>query len=246
MIQSVSLQQLWESALPSQATFQWNHYTALPVVAQRYLQHAMAPAIPLASAVRLKMRGEIKLKGWSSFQAEQVIAFPEDFIWQATMGGIPIRGWDRLVQDTGAMQWKLLGLFPLMEASGEDITRSARGRLIGELMWLPSVFCRSDVTWETVDSAGAIAHCPLPTETIPLTLTINAAGKLEAIQFPRWGNPDQQGYRYIPFGGIIEADATFGNYTIPSQIRGGWFFDGETFGQEGEFFRATIEQASFR
>lgn len=248
MTHTVSLYQLWETVPPSEQTFQSENYTALPAVAQRYLQHSMAPETPLASAVHLKMHGEIKLKGWSSFTAEQVIAFPVGFIWQATvrMGMLPIRGFDQLVQGEGKMQWNLLGLLPVMQASGEDVTRSAIGRMLGEGMWLPSVFCGSNVSWESVNSSQVLAHLTFQKERIPLTLTVNPSGKLETIQFPRWGNPDEQGHRYLPFGGIIEAEQTFGGYTIPSRVRGGWFFDGEDFQHDGEFFRATVDEAIFR
>ncbi|AFZ45947.1 hypothetical protein PCC7418_3843 [Halothece sp. PCC 7418] len=246
MNQIVSLQQLWETAPLSEENFRWENYTALPEIAQCYLKHAIAPEIPLASAVHLTMHGEIKLKNWLPFTAEQVIAFPLGFIWKATMKGIPIRGFDQLVQGEGKMQWKLLGLLPVMEASGEDIARSAIGRMLGECMWLPSVLCRSDVTWKSLNASQVIAHLKFQAETIPLTLSVNTEGQLETIQFPRWGNPDEQGYRNIPFGGMIEAEQTFAGYTIPTRIRGGWFFDGETFQQDGEFFRATIDQAIFR
>ncbi|NBD33875.1 MAG: hypothetical protein GVY17_13160 [Cyanobacteria bacterium] len=244
---TISLQQLWETASPSDLKFQGQDYTALPEIAQRYLQYAIAPNTPLASAVHLKMHGEIKLKGWSPFTAEQVIAFPRGFIWQATvwMGGIPVCGFDRLVQGEGKMQWKLVGLLPVMETSGEDITRSIIGRMVGEWMWLPSVFCYSNVTWETVNSSAVIAHLQFQPETIPLTLTVNPDGKLETIELPRWGNPDEQGYRYLPFGGMIEADQTFGGFTIPSRVRGGWFFDGQDFQHDGEFFHVTVDAATF-
>jgi Family of unknown function (DUF6544) len=36
----------------------------LPAAARKYLEHAIAPGIPFASAVRVRMRGEIKLKRW--------------------------------------------------------------------------------------------------------------------------------------------------------------------------------------
>ncbi len=44
----------------------------------------------------------------------------------------------------------------------------------------------------------------------------------------------------VDFGGVVEAEKTFGDYTIPTQLRLGWFFDSERFESEGEFFRCTL------
>jgi hypothetical protein len=55
----------------------------------------------LANAVRLKMHGEIKLKGWLPFHAEQVICWSRGMVWQAKvqMHGISIRGGDTYLMD---------------------------------------------------------------------------------------------------------------------------------------------------
>ena len=69
----------------------------LPAAAKRYLEHAIAPGAKIASAVRLKMHGEIKLKQWIPFTAEQVICWEHGLIWSATAwmnGFLPIVGSD--------------------------------------------------------------------------------------------------------------------------------------------------------
>jgi hypothetical protein len=45
---------------------------------------------------------------------------------------------------------------------------------------------------------------------------------------------------------VAEKEATFGGLTIPSQLRIGWHFGTDRFEPEGEFFRCTIDEASFR
>ena len=144
MTKSISLNTLWESATPTKLTFNPDKLSHLPAAAKRYLEHAIAPGTKIASAVRLKMHGEIKLKQWIPFTAEQVICWEHGLIWSATVwmnGFLPIVGSDRIIDGIGAMQWKLLGLFPVMTASGADITRSSVGRLQSESVCLPSVFC---------------------------------------------------------------------------------------------------------
>jgi len=85
------------------------------------------------------MHGEIKLKGWSPFEADEVIHWGRGLIWRAAvkMRGLTIRGGDAFADDQGIMRWKLFDLIPLVNASGPDITRSA-GRMNIESIWLPS------------------------------------------------------------------------------------------------------------
>ena len=73
MTKSISLNTLWESATSSEFAFRSDRLSHLPEAARRYLEHAIAPGTKLASAVRLKMHGEIKLKKWIPFTVEQVI-----------------------------------------------------------------------------------------------------------------------------------------------------------------------------
>lgn len=94
------------------------------------------------------MHGEIKLKARLPFTAEQVIRQGRDMIWRATVRSnmSTIRGFDRFVDGEDAMRWKLFGLFPVMIASGSDISRSAAGRVKAESVWLPTIFCCDDVS----------------------------------------------------------------------------------------------------
>ncbi|MGB8701641.1 MAG: DUF6544 family protein [Thermosynechococcaceae cyanobacterium] len=252
MTKSISLDALWDSATPTELVFSPDKFSHLPEVAKRYLEHAIAPRTKLASAVRLKMHGEIKLKKWIPFKAEQVICWEHGLIWSATawMNGLPIVGSDRIIDGVGAMQWKLLGLFPVMTASGLDITRSAIGRLHSESLCLPSVFCGDDVSWTSTESSplDSSLHSSFVVqgERAELDFTLDPTGRLKTFNLPRWGNPDGAEFRYVDFGGILEEEGTFCGYTIPTRLRIGWHFGTERFESEGEFFRATIDEAVYR
>ena len=248
MTRDVSVEALWNRAPVADRAFDPADFSQHPAEVRRYLEHTIAPGTPLARAVRARMHGEIKLQRWLPFTAEQVIVWERGFIWQATvrMFGLPIRGSDRWVEGQGAMNWKLLGLIPVMTASGPDITRSAAGRVAGEAVWLPSVFCGDGVTWSAAgDSrlqAGLVAHGI----TNELELALDEEGRLQSVQLPRWGNPEGGEFHYANFGALVEDEKTFGGYTIPTRLRAGWFFGTERFESEGEFFRATIDDAEYR
>lgn len=242
------LETLWRSPPTTSKIFQEEELVGLPNSAQRYLAHAIAPGTPLAKVVHLKMHGEIKLKGWLPFRAEQVIYPQQGMIWQATvwMNGLPIRGWDRLVGGEGEMQWKLFGLLPVMTASGADITRSAIGRMHGECIWLPAIFCDRGVTWTALDEHQVSARLTDLGEATELTLTIDAAGQLRRLCFQRWGNPEGAEYVYAAFGAQVQSERTFLGYTIPTQLQAGWYFDSDRFKDGGEFFRVTVDEATYR
>ena len=248
MTKVASLDELWDSTPPARETFGPRHLAGLPDAARRYLDHAIAPGIRLASAVRLGMHGEIKLKRWFPFTAEQVIRWDRGMIWRATvrMHGVPIWGFDRLLNGAGEMQWKILGLIPLMTAAGPDITRSAAGRLATEIVWLPSRLCREDVTWAAPDASHAQASFAVAGERAAVEIAIGGVGRLESVKLKRWGNPGGAEYHYVDFGGVVERDGTFDGYTIPTQLRVGWYFGTERFESEGEFFRARIDHAECR
>jgi hypothetical protein len=244
-----SLDELWESAPVSTEIFQPESITHLPETARRYLEHAIAPGAKLASAVRFWMHGEIKLEHkWHHFTAEEVVCWDRGMIWQAKtwINGLPISGADRVVDGIGHSQWKTFGLVSVVNETGVDVTRSAIGRMQSESVCLPSVLCHPDITWTEIDTTHVKANFTALGEQAELWLGINRFGVLENLKFLRWGNPAGGEHHYVDFGGVVDADAKFGDYTIPTRLNIGWFFDGERFESEGEFFRCTIDKAIYR
>lgn len=243
-----SLDELWESAPSSGARFLPGRVAGLPEASRRYLQHAIAAGTPLATAVRLRMHGEIKLRRWLPFTAEQVISWTRGMIWRATvrLHGMPIGGFDRLVDGEGAMRWRLLGIVPLVTASGPDISRSAAGRVGAEAVWLPSAFCGEGVWWTSRDPTHAKARFTLQGHALALNSVTDAAGRVTTVQLQRWGNPEGGAFRACDFGGVAEDEQTFGGYTIPTRLRVGWYVGSPQFESTGEFFRVTVDDATYR
>jgi len=244
------LDTLWNSAPSAAGVFAWQT-ARLEDAPRRYLEHAIAAGTPLASAVWLRMHGEIKLGRWFPFRAEQVIRRDGNMIWAATvtLGGLPLfSGFDRLVDGAGVMEWKLLGLFPMIRSSGPDISRSAAGRLQAESIWLPSRLCAEDVTWTSEDSSHAAATMMTAGVPSKIDFTVDPKGRATLVRLQRWGNPppDTKQFRLVDFGAVVEEEATFGGYTIPTRIRAGWHVGSAEFESGGEFFRGSIEDAVYR
>ncbi len=220
----------------------------LPPAARNYLTRAIAIGTPIASAVRLEMEGEIKMENnWLHFTATQVVRNNEGFVWQArVIKGIgSITGYDRLLKDQGQMNWKLLGLIPVMSVSGPDITRSAAGRLATEYTMLPSAQLDKSILWKELSENSVSLRRAIAKTQTDLTLEIGESGSLKCVCLERWGNLHGNVFQNMPFGANLDREVTFGGYTIPTRIRAGWHFGTSRF-DEGEFFRAEITGAEFK
>jgi len=242
------LEPLWESVPKSEEIFQPEKLSGLPEPVKRYLGHAIAPGTRLATVCRLKMQGEIKLKDWAPFEAEQVIHRDRGMIWRAKVKirGVPIWGFDRIIDGAGEMRWRLLGIIPVGSGSGPDISRSASGRLAAELVWLPSALLHFNTSWTETGPLSVRANLSVQGYQIELDITVDERGRLATVYLKRWGNPDGGKFRQIDFGAIVEAENAFDGYTIPSRLRVGWFFIPPQFEEDGEFLRVTIDNAEYR
>jgi len=120
------------------------------------------------------------------------------------------------------------------------------GRVQAETVLLPSVLCRKDVSWKAPNSSRALANLTVAGESTEVELTINDAGRMESIKMKRWGNPAGEQFYYEDFGAFAEKEGTFNGFTIPTQLRIGWYFGTRRFESEGEFIRCNIDHAEFR
>ena len=144
------------------------------------------------------------------------------------------------------IRWRLLGIVPIMTASGSDVSRSAAERMLIEAIWLPSVLLDPGIVWNEQDATHVRANLILRGQHTHLELSIDGQGRIFSISMLRWGDPEGYGYSVLPFGGIVKDERTFGGFTIPSKLRIGWYFGTDRFEPEGEFFRCTIDEAIYR
>lgn len=220
---------------PAEGSFSPAEVAGLPGTARRLLETAIAPGTPLADSARLEMHGRIRLRGWTRFRASEVLAPHRGFVWAARAG--LVRGYDRYLHGEGEMRWRLLGIVPVVRASGPDVARSAAGRLAGEAAWLPSALLpRFGVSWSAPDAETARAAFVLDGRAHTLDLRLDAEGRIASCAFDRWGDPDGTGdFALHRFGLEATAHRTFAGLTVPSAGRAGWHF-GTARWPEGAFF----------
>lgn len=243
-----ALENLWNIETPPAKAFDPITIEQLPPAARNYLTRAIAPGTPIASAIRFEMAGEIKLNGdWLPFTATQVVRNNESFVWQAhVVKGIgSISGYDQLIDGKGEMNWKILGLIPVMSTSGPDTTRSAAGRMATEFTLLPTAQLSPDILWKELTDTSVSVRRTIAGYDTDLTLAIDEMGRLISVSLDRWGNPDDTIFHFARFGVDLSNDVSFGGYTIPTKISAGWHYGTSRF-DEGEFFRAEITSAEFK
>jgi hypothetical protein len=221
----------------------------LPEPARRFLTWAIAPGTPLPGSVELDMHGQIRLapdREPMAMTAWQILTPPAGFIWRARVGRglVRIRGYDRYVDGQGEMRWRLYGLVPVVRAAGEDVTRSAAGRLAMEAVLQPAALLPGrGARWEPVDENTARYTLTVDGETVTTMLVVDPAGRPVRASAMRWRPEGPDGPEFVRFDVEMSGEARAGGITLPRRLQAGWRL-GEP--DEFRFFEATLDQATFR
>jgi hypothetical protein len=190
------------------------------------------------------MHGHLRVGGhWRPFDADQLLSPTSGYIWAATarFGALPVAGFDRYSDGTAEMRWKILGLLPVVTATGSDLIRSAAGRFVAEIVLAPTSFAVAD--WEsTKDPDTARGSVSFPHGTERVDVHVGADGDVLSASMQRWGNPHEGPFARHAFGADLSESKTFGQLRIPTRMRAGWGWGTDGW-ESGEFFRATITDA---
>ena len=220
----------------------------VPPSALRYLMHAIRPGAPLARRAEITFHGTVRMKPrspWLSFRGREAIEVGRAYhvTARAHLGPIPVTTQDWYAQSDASTRILLFGVLPVMTRRGSDAARSARGRLVVESTWLPSTFVLgAGIQWSEQDRCLQLTM-PIDRQDVQVRMHLDANGRLCELHLRRWSDLTDDGtYTWIPFASSMEAERTFGDYTVPSQIRASWWADTE---REFEFFRTTVDNIEF-
>jgi hypothetical protein len=143
------------------------------------------------------------------------------------------------------MHWRLGGRVPVMTAAGPDCDRSAAGRVVLDAIFVPTAWLSPAVTWlQGGDENTARAEWTVGGQTFRPQLTVGPDGRLVAVTMPRWAKPKGMAWGEYPCGGSLEGERVFNGIAIPTHMRVGYFFGTDRWAT-GEFFRATVTNASY-
>ena len=77
------------------------------------------------------------------------------------------------------------------------------------------------------------ARLSIDNEEIEVRLALHPTGAVHEITMQRFGNVRVPDWDLIPYGFVSEAETTFGGYTIPLRMRGGWWYGTDRYDPDG-------------
>ena len=214
---------------------------------RRYFTAAIAPGTRLARTARLRITGTIRFGNrWVPYRAVEQLAPLHGYRWPAAVAWGLLRGSDTYVDGDARMEWKLLGLVPVIRTHGSDVSRSAAGRAAAEAVWVPTALLpRYGVRWHAESDEHLVADLPVGGQRVIVHLGIDPDAHVRSVHLDRWTDADGTGrFGWHPFGFDATASHTFMcGLTVPSQGIGGWFHDTDRWG-EGQFMRYAIRDVT--
>lgn len=220
----------------------------LPDGALRYLTHAIRPGAPIPRTAEIAFAGELRMgprRRWLPFRARETLVAASGFVFsaRARLGPLPVTTEDRYEAGHAESRIRLLGLLPIVSRRGPDADRAMRSRFVVESIWLPSAFLPdAGASWTEKDGHLHVT-VPVHGDDVHATVRLGPAGELREMRMDRWSDlTDDRRYTLIPFDTRVETERSFGDYTIPVQLRAAWWAGTE---REFEFFHASVEQTTF-
>ncbi len=216
----------------SEKTFDPKMLTNLPAPATRYFMRALEPGEPLASTVRLRMRGEFHgLDDDKVFPliVSQLLTPHHGFVWEARIRtGIGfVTASDYYVDGKRSTRAHFLGLIPTtseVPASKYTAPQTSIERMAMDTIFCPaSLLPRPGVEWQAVDSAHARVLFTIQKSIVSMLFQIDDEGRLTKLIIEN-NAPDQSsktGKNHI-LQVRIAADHTFDSTTIPSDFLVRW------------------------
>lgn len=158
---------------------------ALPAPVARWLRAAGVPGGPRAQRYAISFRGRLRSgpdAAWMPFTAEQVSfvdAPTRLFFLRATMFGLPVTGYHRLVNGRAEMRIRLLGLIPIVDVDGPAMDRAETVTLFNDMALLaPRSLIGAPVEWTTVSDTEVRARYTNGENTISAVLYFGDDGML--------------------------------------------------------------------
>lgn len=217
---------------------------SLPGAARRYLAHSVTSHAPSTHAVELALHGEIKHRGrWLPFQASEWLDPASGFEWRGIvrLGPMRILGCDRLLGGRSETRWSAFRHVSLVSDQGPHLARHHAGRAALEALWVPTWLASPAVTWTENPDGTVRARWRVGREGVAIDLVLDPAGRPRSARMLRWGNPDGQGWRPVPFGARFDAERTIAGVRVPARMTAGWWFGDDRFEREGICLRVSLD-----
>ncbi len=215
----------------------------LPSAVQRYLRFAGAVGKPRVWNYRLRFRGGLRegpKDAWMPVEVQQLSTVRPParlFLAQTSKLGLPVAAFHRYVGSAASFQVKLASLFTVVDAHGEEMTRSETVTLLNDLCLLaPAALADSGLSWREVDADRVEVGFSNAGHTVTAQLLFDPTGALlDFISDDRSRSVDGKVYQRLRWSTPIEAWRDFDGRKLPVSAEARWSLP------EGEFAYARFE-----
>ena len=157
----------------------------LPEPVRRYLRYTGVVGRPFPGTIRLRQKGRMRPgpgQPWLPVDAEEHYSVqPPGFVWAGTARVGPLavaRARDMYAEGKGRMLVKVASLWPVVDASGEQMDQAAMMRYLSEMIWFPAAFLAANISFEPVDGSSARVALTDHGRTVTGTMFFDQQGRL--------------------------------------------------------------------
>ena len=169
----------------------------LPEPVRRYLRYTGVAGKPFPGTIRLRQTGRLRAgpgQRWVSLEAEEHYSVqPPGFVWAGTvrLGPFPaVRARDMYAEGAGRMLVKVASLWPVVDASGEQMDQAEMLRYLSEMIWFPAAFLAANISFEPVDDSSARVTLTDHGRTATGTMFIDQQGRVTDFVAKRYRTAD--------------------------------------------------------
>ncbi|MCW7463525.1 DUF6544 family protein [Leptospira limi] len=209
----------------------------LPKPVQRYLRYTKALGKPVAINFRLVF-DELMFK---TQQSDPMVATSEQynffarpsrhFYMRASMKGIPFRVYHSYTKEKATMNVKILSLFGVVDAKGEELTKAETVTFLNDLcLFAPSALIYKNISWEEIDLKSTRIWFQNGNFRVSAVLYFNELGELtNFISEDRYALQDDGSFRNIRWSTPVKEYKEFNGVKLPTYGEAIWHYP------EGDF-----------
>lgn len=201
----------------------------LPGPVGRWLRRAGVVGEPRVRSIRVRFRGRIRSApdaGWMSGAVEQHGFFHPVvrlFFMKASRWGVPVDVFHRYVGTEATMEARLVGLLPVVDAGGSELTRSETVTVLNDMVLLaPGALLDAPVTWEAMEGGRAGVTYRNAGHRVAAVLHFDSAGDLADFHSDDRYQWDGEGYRSLRWSTPVREYGTFAGLRLPKVAEARW------------------------
>lgn len=223
-------QEIAGNRIAAPSIFAADSIAGLPVAVQRYLQRCGYTDKEMMENARIEWKtANIKRSpdgGWTPLECVQYnfVATPARIVYlNAAMWGIvPFDGRDKYQNRAGNMYIRVMNMFEVENATGQEMDRSSLVTILAEAPMVPSYILQKYIQWKSIDSSTAEAVLTYAGQSVRGTFYFNEQG--EYIRFETRDRFHSKDGVHTNYPWVIDASEykDFGGFRQASVITATW------------------------